>query len=150
MGTVSNAELAAVFREVGAVLQYQGESWHKIRAYLAWADTLDTLDRPAVDLSDAELQAMPGVGKAIFSKTRDYAAKGTFNLLDRVRLVSPEIRALLAAGLSPGAMRALEDTLGITDQATLLAAHRAGTLETAKIPARQRNELLAFLRAAAS
>ncbi len=50
-----NEELAAVFREVGLVLQYQGESWFKVRSYLAFSDTLDALERPVDQLTSAEL-----------------------------------------------------------------------------------------------
>lgn len=145
MAAVSNDELAQIFREVGSVLQYQGESWHKVRSYLGFADLLDTLDAPVAEMSDAALKALPGVGRAIFSKTREYQSTGRFNLLDRVRTVPDSIRAMLAAGLAPAAVRALEQELSITSLDALRDAHAAGTLELAKLPTRQRNIVRDFL-----
>ncbi|MEL6349381.1 MAG: hypothetical protein AAFV53_40135 [Myxococcota bacterium] len=147
MSDPMNDELAAVFREVAAVLQYQGERWFKVRSYVQWADQLETLDRPVTQLSDAELHALPGVGKAIFSKTREYVADKRFNLLDRVRTVDAGIRGLLTAGLAPGAVKKLEDELGITSLETLRQKHADQTLDLSKIPTRQRNEIRAFLNA---
>src|SRR5687768_8376370 len=99
-----NAELAAVFEEVGNVLQYQGETWFKVRSYLEFAQMLRGMDTPIDSLDAAGLDALPGVGAAISSKVRDYLSKGTFNLLDRVRTVDPGVRELLAAGLPPAAV----------------------------------------------
>jgi DNA polymerase/3'-5' exonuclease PolX len=120
--TVGNQELADVFRECAQILQYQGKGWFTVRAYLTAADVLVTHPDPVVALSDDQLRALPGVGKAIFTKIRAYQASGTFNLLDRVRQVPEGIRALLMQGLSPAAMRALE-AQGITTAASLRAAH---------------------------
>jgi DNA polymerase/3'-5' exonuclease PolX len=143
--SVDNAELAAVFREVGFVLQYQGEGWYKVRSYLTFADLLDELEGTATAMTDAELKALPGVGKAIFSKTRDYQTRGTFNLLDRVRTVPASIRAMLAAGLPPAAVRALEEECSITSLDALRAAHTDGSLLLGSIPARQRGAVRDFL-----
>lgn len=144
--TVSNEELAAMYREVGNVLQYQGEGWYKVRSYLTFADALGDIDRPVAEMSDAEFKALPGVGKAIFSKTRDYQARGTFNLLDRVRTVPASIRAMLAAGLAPAAVRALEQELSITSLDALRAAHAGGSLDLSALPTRQRNTVRDFLQ----
>lgn len=140
-----NQELAAVFREVAAVLLYQGEGWYKVRSYIQWAERLDTLERPIDQLSDSELKAIPGVGKAIFTKTRAYLSAHTFNLLDRVRQVDAQIRAMLVAGVPPAAVKHLEETANITTLPALMTAHHAGTLDLRALPTRQRNALLAFL-----
>lgn len=145
MASVSNKELAQIFQEVGNVLQYQGESWHKVRSYLGFVELLGTLDRPVSQMSDAELKALPGVGKAIFSKTREYQSTGRFNLLDRVRTVPASIRQMLAAGLAPAAVRALEQGLSITSLDALRAAHADGTLALDQLPTRQRNAVRDFL-----
>ncbi len=96
-----NQELAAVFQEIAAVMQYQGENRYKIKAYTDFVATLADLDRPVEGMTDAELEALPGVGRIIREKTRLYFDNGTFNLLDRIRQVDAGIRGLLMAGLAP-------------------------------------------------
>jgi len=144
-----NAELAGIFREIAFVLQYQGDAWFKVRSYLSWADTLEAMDRPIEDFSAAELRAQPGVGKAIFEKTRDYLEKGTFNLLERVRKVGEDIRTMLTAGIPPAAVRQLETELSITSLDALRAAVKADPSALSALKTRQRNEVRAFLDQAA-
>lgn len=141
--SVSNQELAVVFRECGQVLQYQGESWFKVRSYLQVADMLEARSQPVVALTDTELKALQGVGKAIFSKIREYEQRRSFNLLERVRSVPEGLRALLCQGLPPAAVRALEAE-GITSPAALLTAHGQGN-DFAAIPARHRTAIRGFL-----
>ena len=143
--SVSNAELAAVFRECANVLLYQGESWFKVRAYLGAADLLEDRQEPVVNLSDSEMKALPGVGKAVFSKIREYQERRTFNLLDRVRQVPETTRELLAAGLQPSAVRALEEVLEIRSLEALKSAHEASLLDLRQLPKRQRTAVIEFL-----
>ena len=86
---------------------------------------LEARSQPVVALTDTELKALQGVGKAIFSKIREYEQRGSFNLLERVRSVPEGLRALLRQGLPPAAVRALEAE-GITSPAALLTAHGQG------------------------
>ncbi|MFT5687032.1 MAG: DNA polymerase (family 10) [Myxococcota bacterium] len=144
-----NEELAAVFQEIATVMQYQGENRFKIKAYVDFIDTLADLDRPVEDMTEVELEALPGVGRIIREKTRLYFDNGTFNLLDRVRQVDPGIRGLLTAGLMPSAVRALEQKASITSTEALLTAHKADTLSLTGIPTRQRNAIKAFVAARA-
>ena len=97
------------------------------------------------DMTDADLEALPGVGRIIREKTHLYFTNGTFNLLDRTREVDAGIRGLLMAGLIPSAVRHLEEKASIKSLDALLAAHRAGTLSLTGIPTRQRNAIKAFL-----
>ena len=140
-----NEELSAVFQEIASVMQYQGENRFKIKAYIDFVATLATLDRPVEDMTDADLEALPGVGRIIREKTHLYFTNGTFNLLDRTREVDAGIRGLLMAGLIPSAVRHLEEKASIKSLDALLAAHRAGTLSLTGIPTRQRNAIKAFL-----
>ena len=142
-----NAELAAVFHEIAVVMQYQGENRYKIKAYADFVVTLGELDRPVEDMTEAELEALPGVGRIIREKTRLYFDNGTFNLLNRVREVDAGVRGLLVAGLAPSAVRALEEKLGIKSLDALLAAHRAETLSLSGLTTRQRNAISRFIAA---
>lgn len=143
--SVSNAELAAVFRECAHVMLYQGASWFKVRAYLGAAELLDGAAEPVVNLSDVELKALSGVGKAVFSKIREYQQTRTFNLLARVRQVPEPTRRMLAAGLPPAAVRALEGELEIRSLEALQSAHDASALALERLPKRHRAAVRAFL-----
>ncbi len=140
-----NEELAAIFQEIAAVMQYQGESWFKIKAYIDFASTLTGLKRAVEDMTATELEALPGVGRIIREKTHRYLEDGTFPLLERIRKVDPEIRGMLAAGVMPAAVRALEQKAGITSTEALHTASQDGTLSLSGIPTRQRNAIKAFL-----
>ena len=140
-----NKELAGIFQEIAAVMQYQGESWFKIKAYIDFASTLTGLKRAVEDMTATELEALPGVGRIIREKTHRYFESGTFPLLERIHQVDPGIRDMLAAGLMPSAVRALEQKASITSTEALRTASRDGTLSLTGIPTRQRNAIKAFL-----
>lgn len=142
---MSNAELADVFRECAHVLLYQGTSWFKVRAYLGAAALLESREEPVASMSDAALKALPGVGKAIFSKIREYQERRTFNLLERVRQVPAATRQMLAAGLQPSAVRALEEVLEIRSLDALQRAHDASLLDLQRLSKRHRTNVREFL-----
>ena len=98
-------------------------------------------------MTEAELEALPGVGRIIREKTRLYFDNGTFNLLNRIREVDAGIRGLLVAGLAPSAVRVLEEKLDIKSLDALLAAHRAGSLDLSGLSTRQRNAINRFIAA---
>ena len=125
-----NRELADVFDEIASVLQYQGESWFKVRAYLAFAERLRGMDVAIEDLDGDQLRQLPGVGEAIATKTTDYLAKGTFNLLERVRSEDADVRALLASGLPPATVRNLVASVGAVNPTRLRElGQRQGALD---------------------
>lgn len=137
--STQNQELAQIFEEIGNLLLYRGENRFAALSYLRYARLLREMKEPVAEVAQrGELEALPGVGAAIASKTRDYLAGGTFPLLERLRLDVPEgIWALLRQGATPALLRELEKR-GIDSPAALQAALGEGRLSAAQIPKRWR------------
>ncbi|HEY0586128.1 MAG TPA: DNA polymerase/3'-5' exonuclease PolX, partial [Pseudoduganella sp.] len=130
---VSNAELAAMMRELADLLEIRGENPFRIRAYRNLARSLDTL-APAVQdmLARGEaLEGLPGVGHDLAGKMADMVATGSCALLDSLRQsVPPGAHQLLdVPGLGPRKVALLQQALGVDNTAGLVAAARDGRLQ---------------------
>lgn len=141
-----NQELAAMFEDVGNSLQYQGEAWVKVRSYLKVAEVLRGLDQPVPELIEAgRLDDLPGVGKAISKKIRQYLTDSTFPLLERLDDQIPQgTRALLRAGLAPSVVRHVEAG-GYTSPEKLHAALDSGELTVDGVPSKLRSKLRDYI-----
>jgi DNA polymerase/3'-5' exonuclease PolX len=136
----ANTDIARTFGLVALAMGYEQQPWVKIRAYKTFAESLDTFDRPLAEVTD--LEALPGVGKAISKKIREYLQDGTFPLWDRLQVsVPPGIMGMLEAGLTPATCRHLE-TAGYADTE---AVELAGDKAVAAVPSRHRTPLRAWL-----
>ncbi|HEY2510693.1 MAG TPA: DNA polymerase III, partial [Polyangiaceae bacterium] len=119
---MDNPTLAQLFDELADLLEIAGENPFKMRAYRAFAQRAREHVEPlAVIAARGELQALPGVGKAIAAKVDAAIHTGTFPALDRARAAVPEsVRGLLELpGLSPKLVRTLWRDSGIQSLAEL-------------------------------
>lgn len=125
-----NEELAAVFREFAELLELRGESGFRTRAYDRAARALSGYDRDLAGLSEAELAAIPGVGKSIAAKAREYLDSGKVQALEQLRAEVPEgLRVLCRVpGVGPRKARLLHDRLGVASIEDLAAAVAAGKI----------------------
>src|SRR5919204_677811 len=98
-----NDELARLFSEMAELLELKGETGFRVRAYDRGARALSGYGADLATLSERELGAIPGVGKAIAAKVREYLDSGRVAKLDALRAEIPAgVRALLAVpGLGP-------------------------------------------------
>ena len=113
---MDNAAVARLFAELADLLEIGGENPFKTRAYRSFAQTAREHAEPlAVIASRGELEALPGVGKAIAAKVDAAVHTGSFPALDRARSQVPEsVRRLLdVAGMSPRVVRTLWKDAGI-------------------------------------
>ena len=113
---MDNAAVARLFAELADLLEISGENPFKTRAYRSFAQTAREHAEPlAVIASRGELEALPGVGKAIAAKVDAAVHTGSFPALDRARSQVPEsVRRLLdVAGMSPRVVRTLWKDAGI-------------------------------------
>ena len=128
----SNAELAAIFHEIGDLLEIKGELVFKTNAYHRAADAIA---HSPLEIGRAYREgrppAIPGVGKAISDKIAEIVATGRLRFLDRVRSeVPPTLTEVLAIpGVGPKTVRLLWERFGITDLAGLAAALRDGAIQ---------------------
>ena len=101
----SNKEIAQLFENLGAMLEMQGESVFKIRAYQRAARAIGELSFPlAQAVNDGQkLTGIPGIGKAISDKISELVATGQVQTYERTRAELPEgaLELLAIPGIGP-------------------------------------------------
>jgi DNA polymerase (family 10) len=87
---VENAQVARLFAELADLLEIAGENPFKTRAYRNFARTArEHGELLAAIATRGELEALPGVGKAIAAKVDAAVHTGSFPALDRARAQVP-------------------------------------------------------------
>lgn len=113
----SNRELAATFAELARLTKLEDENPQsfRARAYETAARSLDGLAPPAYDLSDKDLEALPGIGKSSVRKIREYLDTGSMQKLEDLREVFPleYVAMTRIPGLGPKTASRLRSELGI-------------------------------------
>ncbi|MCS7001547.1 MAG: DNA polymerase/3'-5' exonuclease PolX [Dehalococcoidia bacterium] len=127
----SNRDLAALFDEIGDLLEIRGENPFKVRAYRRAAETIAALPTPAADLDAAALRATPNIGDALADKIVERVTTGRLAFLERLyQSVPPTARELVRVpGVGPKTAGKLV-AAGIADRAALEAAAADGRLAT--------------------
>jgi DNA polymerase (family X) len=127
---LDNAGVARLFAEIGDLLEIKGENPFKIRAYRNAAETIANAPRPVIELSETELQELPGIGRDLAKRIREVAETGetTFHR-DLLAEFPPTILDLLRLqGVGPKTVKQLYTELGIRTIDDLEAAARDGRL----------------------
>ena len=128
---LSNAELAAVFHEIGSLLEIKGELVFKTVAYHRAADAIAHSPHDiARAYREGRPPTIPGVGAAISDKIAELATTARQGILDRLHgEVPPTLVDLLEIpGVGPRTVRLLWERLGIETLEDLRTALRAGTV----------------------
>jgi DNA polymerase (family 10) len=123
-----NDEIANHFFELAALYELRGGEGFRVRAYERAARALSGHGGDLAALSERELAAIPGVGKAVAGKVREYLASGQIQTLERLRAEIPAgLRDLVRVpGLGPRKARVLHEALGVNSVEELTAAVAAG------------------------
>lgn len=91
---MNNAEIADRFARLGQLMTIRGEDNFRIRAYINAAETIRAMTTSVLDIAGRggakELQAIPGVGRAISAKIVELAERGTFEAWERTTAETPE------------------------------------------------------------
>ena len=124
-------QVASALREIGTILELQGENPFKCRAYLNGARTLET---SATDLTELvrtnRLGELPGIGDALRDKITTLIITGKLPYLEELRSSIPAglLPLLDLPGLGPKKLRALRDKLKIESLDALTQACQDGRL----------------------
>lgn len=105
-----NEEIAAAFDEMADLLDIQGESIFRVRAYRRAALVIRTLPRQLAEMHGVEeFDALPGIGPDLAAKIGELLRTGHLRALDIARRkVPPGVRELLTLpALGPVRVRAL-------------------------------------------
>lgn len=94
----SNATIAAAFGQLADLLEIDGESAFRVRAFRRAAETLGAIPEPLAAIRErGELKRVPGVGTAIAGKIEDLLDTGRMRQLEEVKARVPEgVAGLLA------------------------------------------------------
>jgi DNA polymerase (family X) len=130
----TNAEAAAVFREIADLLDVLGEKF-KPEAYRRAARSIESLTEDLAKVAARnELRSIPGVGDAIEEKIRELLATGHIAYHDRLMHEVPPglLEILRLPGLGPKTARRFWVELGVEGPAELSATIDAGRLDGVK------------------
>jgi DNA polymerase (family 10) len=133
---MENIEIAQTLSDYAALLDIQGESPFRVRAYRQAAQTIEELAQPVAQLlrEGGDLTALPGVGDRMAAHIQEIIETGTLSALKRSpkdSLRSPtELVELEALGSKKA--KQLYERLGIASVSELKDALDAGVVE--KLP----------------
>ncbi len=130
----TNEEIAELFENLGAMLEMQGDSVFKIRAYQRAARTIGELSFPlAQAVSEGQkLTGIPGIGKAIGDKIQELVNTGQVQTYERVKAELPEgaLDLLAIPGIGPKTAMLIGTELGISTVEGVEQAAQDGRLAT--------------------
>lgn len=126
-----NKDLAEIFHRLSVLLEIQGESIFRIRAYQKAAEVFSQLTEN-VDtlLKENRLDNIPGIGAAIHAKTMEYLKTGTIAAYETVKAAVPEslLELTEVPSLGPKKIKLFFDELGIKSLDDLTRALDDGTI----------------------
>jgi len=121
---MNNKQIANAFNRLGDLMELQDENTFKIRSYRNAYLTLRKLPEPLSEMSDADINSIKGVGKAIAGKIRELLDTGEMATLNKYKEQIPEgIQELLGIkGLGVKKIRQLWQEMGIESTGELYYA----------------------------
>jgi len=116
------------------LMELHDENPFKIRSYQSALTSLERGDQDIMDLSEAELSQINGVGKSIIEAILNLKATETFPALDLLLEKTPSgiLEILQIKGLGPKKVKTLWEELGITSTHELMEACRSGQVAQIK------------------
>src|SRR5689334_8558566 len=128
---MQNPQIAALFEELGDLLEIQGANSFRVRAYRNAARALENLSESVADIiasPDRSLTSLEGIGKDLAAKIETIVQTGELPQLNELRAQVPAgvLQMLRIPGLGPKKAAALFHDLGITTLIDLKAACEAG------------------------
>ncbi|MFA5788107.1 MAG: DNA polymerase/3'-5' exonuclease PolX [Actinomycetota bacterium] len=129
-----NEELARLFDEMAELLELQGADVFRVRAYQHASRAIGGHLVDVAEMDERSLTEIPGVGKAIAAKVREFVSSGRMADLEDLRSQVPDgVREMLRVpGLGPKTATVLHRELGVCSLAELLdaiASHRVSSLK---------------------
>jgi len=82
---MSNSELASLFEELANIMEIAGENIFKIRSYRTAAENIENHPIQLAEMTNSDIDSIPGVGKAIRDKIRNAIDTGSIPTLEKWR-----------------------------------------------------------------
>jgi len=120
-----------LLEDIAEHLELRGENPFKIRAYQTAARTLERLETaPAELIAQGRLEEVPGIGRAIGDKIKEFVATGRLRYYDELKAATPGalLELIKIPGLGPKKAMTLYTKLGINSIGELEYACRENRL----------------------
>lgn len=121
---MSNKEIAAHLSLLANLMEIHNEEPFRVRSFANAAFRIRQLDRPVFGLSEADLLAIPGIGKVIASAIAELMVDGSIRQLDELESATPEgiLEMVRIKGIGAKKIHVIWKTIGIDNLPDLLAA----------------------------
>jgi DNA polymerase (family 10) len=132
---LTNREIADVFYAIADTMEVLGEDRFRLQSYRRAGDALGDLPEPLASYrSRGQIEAIPGVGKAIAEKIRELLDTGELRFYDRLKAKVPAgvLEMLRVPNIGPRTAGRLYSELGIASLAELKLAAESGKLAGVK------------------
>jgi DNA polymerase (family 10) len=127
---MKNPQVAGVFHEIADLLELKGDNPFRVRAYRRAAMNVEAIPKDVAGMSEAELQALPGIGKDLAHKIRQYVESGRIDVHEELQKEIPRglLELLRVPGIGPKTARLLYDRRGVSGVRDLETLAREGKL----------------------
>jgi DNA polymerase (family 10) len=132
--SVENAALARLLFEIADLLEIRGDNPFKIRAYRSAGELVIADPRRVADLDDGALRELPGIGKDLAQRIREFVTTGDSPFRQEVAASFPPtlLELLRLQGVGPKTVKRLYEELGVASLDALEAAARSGRVRAMK------------------
>jgi len=148
---MTNQQIAAVFQQLGDLMEIKGENAFRIRAFLRAAEAVHNLpDAAATMLVSGKLKDVPGIGSGTATRIRQIIETGTCDDLQQLLQTLPKglLDMMKVGGMGPKTVKLVYDELGVTSVDELEAAAKAGHVaELPRMGQRSQEKLLKAIAA---
>ncbi len=127
---MKNQQIAKIFNELGQLLELKGESIFRIRAYRRAAQNIDGFSKDVAICSEEELMQIPGIGKDLAAKIKEYCLTGRIAKHEALAREIPSgvLEMSRIPGVGPKTAKMLFEQAGIRGIEELETLARAGRL----------------------
>ncbi|MBP8626912.1 MAG: DNA polymerase/3'-5' exonuclease PolX [Syntrophorhabdales bacterium] len=124
--------ISDILEEIGTLLEIKGENPFKSKAYYNAARIISGIEDLDAVIKNKGLKKIKGIGDAIAAKIEEYVSTGGIEYLENLKKEIPPslLELMLVPNLGPKKIKALYDTLGITNIGELEYACRENRLIT--------------------
>ncbi len=115
---MKNFEIARIFNKMADMLELVGENRFRIQAYRRAALNLELLTEDLEEIARRdELEDIPGIGKDLASKIKDFLATGRIEAYEKIKKKTPAVllEMVTIPGVGPKTAKRLFDALKIKD-----------------------------------
>jgi DNA polymerase (family 10) len=129
---MKNREIAKIFNDIADLMEIKDENPFKIRAYRKAALNLEALSQDLdILIRENHLTSIPGVGKDLADKIKEYISSGKINTLEELKKEVPKelLDLIKIPGLGPRKVKLLYKEMGISSVEKLEKFAKEGKLK---------------------